>query len=59
MGLETLLAFVFAHNEPSVALFERLGFSRWGHLPRVARLDGVERDVLILGRRVAAHSSRR
>jgi phosphinothricin acetyltransferase len=24
----------------------------WGHLPRVAELDGIERDVLILGRRI-------
>jgi phosphinothricin acetyltransferase len=52
LGLSTLVGFVFAHNAPSVALFERLGFARWGHLPRVARLDGVERDLLILGRRL-------
>jgi L-amino acid N-acyltransferase YncA len=52
LGLATLLAFVFGHNEPSVRLFEGEGFARWGHLPRVARLDGIERDLLILGRRV-------
>ena len=52
LGLATLLGFVFAHNAPSVGLFERHGFARWAHLPRVARLDGVERDLLILGRRV-------
>lgn len=53
-GLEvaTLVAFVFGHNEPSLRLFERHGFERWGRLPRVARLDGVERDLVILGRRV-------
>jgi phosphinothricin acetyltransferase len=48
----TLLAFVFGHNTPSLALFERAGFVRWGCLPRVAELDGVERDLVILGRRV-------
>jgi L-amino acid N-acyltransferase YncA len=53
LGLSTLLGFVFAHNAPSVALFERQGFARWAHLPRVARLDGIERDLLILGRRIA------
>jgi phosphinothricin acetyltransferase len=53
LGLATLVAFVFGHNEPSLRLFERHGFERWGHLPRVARLDGVERDLVILGRRVA------
>jgi L-amino acid N-acyltransferase YncA len=52
LGLATLVGFVFAHNTPSVALFERHGFARWGHLPRVARLDVLERDLLILGRRV-------
>jgi phosphinothricin acetyltransferase len=54
LGLSTLLGFVFAHNTPSLTLFERAGFERWGHLPRVAVLDGVERDLVILGRRVRA-----
>ena len=52
LELSTFLAFVFGHNVPSLALFEREGFARWGHLPRVAELDGVERDLVILGRRV-------
>lgn len=54
LGLATLLAFVFGHNAASLALFAALGFERWGTLPRVAELDGVERDLAILGRRVAA-----
>lgn len=53
LGLSTLLAFVFGHNAPSLALFGRQGFEPWGRLPRVALLDGVERDLAILGRRVA------
>jgi L-amino acid N-acyltransferase YncA len=52
LGLATLVAFIFGHNDPSLRLFEHLGFARWGHLPRVARLDGVERDLVILGRRL-------
>ena len=52
LGIRTLLAFVFAHNQPSVTLFERYGFERWGSLPRVAELDGIERDLLILGLRL-------
>lgn len=51
--VRTLLGFIWAHNEPSLRLFAAHGFERWGHLPRVAVLDGVERDLLILGRRVA------
>jgi phosphinothricin acetyltransferase len=54
LGLATLLAFVFGHNEPSLRLFEDHGFARWGHLPRVAILDGIERDLVILGRRLDA-----
>ena len=46
----TLLAFTFAHNAPSVGLFRSAGFLTWGELPRVAKLDGIARDLLILGR---------
>ena len=52
MGIVSLLGFIFGHNQPSLSLFHRFGFSQWGCLPRVARLDGIERDVVILGRRV-------
>jgi L-amino acid N-acyltransferase YncA len=51
-GLKTLLGFIFAHNEPSLALFRSFGFEVWAHLPRVAELDGVERDLMILGHRL-------
>jgi len=51
-GLRTLLGFIFGHNEPSLALFRGFGFETWAHLPRVAELDGIERDLLILGRRL-------
>ncbi len=52
LGLTTLLGFIFGHNAPSVRLFEAHGFTTWGTLPRVAVLDGIERDVFIVGRRV-------
>jgi phosphinothricin acetyltransferase len=52
LGLNTLLGFVFAHNNRSVELCRKFGFAQWGHLPRVAVLDGIERDLLILGRRL-------
>ena len=53
LRVQTMLAFVFAHNRPSVALFEAAGFSGWGLLPGVATLDGIERDLAILGLRVS------
>lgn len=52
-GLQVLLGRIFAHNEASLALFEGRGFLRWGLLPGVCVLDGVARDVVIMGRRVA------
>jgi L-amino acid N-acyltransferase YncA len=52
IGVSRLLGFIFGHNLPSLGLFERAGFERWGYLPSVALLDGVERDLVILGRRV-------
>lgn len=58
LGLETLVAFVFGHNAPSLALFERTGFHRWGTLPRVAKLDGAERDLVILGLRLSDRAAR-
>jgi L-amino acid N-acyltransferase YncA len=53
IGIDRLIGFVFGHNHPSLKLFEKFGFERWGELPGVTLLDGVERDVIILGRRVA------
>jgi L-amino acid N-acyltransferase YncA len=52
LAVTTLLGCIFAHNLPSIRLFEAHGFTRWGHLPRVAILDGVDRDLVILGRRL-------
>ncbi len=52
LGVRTVLAFVFSHNLPSVRLFAGAGFESWGALPGVAELDGVERDLTILGRRL-------
>lgn len=52
LGLRNLVGLVFGHNAPSLRLFESYGFECWAHLPRVAELDGVERDLVIVGRRV-------
>ena len=57
LGLRTILAFVFGHNTPSIGLFAAHGFEPWGTLPRVAELDGVERDLAILGLRLAPESA--
>jgi phosphinothricin acetyltransferase len=51
--VHTLLGFIFGHNQPSLSLFRKFGFDTWANFPRVANLDGIERDLIILGKRVA------
>lgn len=51
-GITTLLGFIFAHNAPSIKLFEYFGFEQWGMLPNIAVLDGQEKSLMILGKRV-------
>jgi L-amino acid N-acyltransferase YncA len=53
IAVHTLLGFIFGHNQPSLALFKKFGFDTWANMPRVATLDGIERDLIILGKRVA------
>ncbi|MEH2071905.1 MAG: N-acetyltransferase family protein [Nostoc sp.] len=52
LGLKTLVCFIFAHNQPSLNLFATFGFQQWGHLPKIAELDGIERDLVIMGLRI-------
>jgi L-amino acid N-acyltransferase YncA len=52
LEINAIVGLIFAHNEPSLKLFEQLGFEKWGLLPRIARLDNDERDLTILGRHV-------
>lgn len=54
IGVDTLLGFIFGHNDASLTLFSRFGFVRWAELPGVAMLKGKERDLVIVGRKVAA-----
>ncbi|MGJ1534654.1 N-acetyltransferase family protein [Sphingobacterium multivorum] len=52
LGVHTLLGFIFAHNLPSIALFEKMGFEEWANLPNIATLDQEERSLKILGIRI-------
>lgn len=52
LQLKTLLAFIFGHNQPSLKLFSRYGFSQWGYLPDIAELDCNTRSLVILGRKI-------
>jgi len=57
LGITALVGLIFGHNEPSLKLFERLGFERWAFLPGVAELDGVQRDLVMLGQHCSARCS--
>ena len=50
LGIRVLLGFIFSENQPSIRLFEQLGFEKWGYLPEVAEFGQVRRDLVILGR---------
>ncbi|GAA4785127.1 GNAT family N-acetyltransferase [Olivibacter ginsenosidimutans] len=52
LGIHTLLAFIFAHNMPSIHLFLQEGFAEWGNFPDIAVLDGIQRSLVVLGRKV-------
>jgi len=47
-GIWTIQTSVFPENEATVALHERLGFRVVGRRERIAQLDGVWRDTLLL-----------
>ena len=52
LKIKTLLGFIFAHNKPSLRLFESFGFELCGNLLGVAEMDGQEYSLSILGKRV-------
>jgi len=52
LEITALVGLIFGHNRPSLELFQRAGFERWGLLPRVARVEDIERDLVIVGRHI-------
>ncbi len=51
-GLKRVMSVVYASNTSSVILFEKEGFEEWGLLPGVCEVRGVEKDVVILGKKL-------
>lgn len=51
LKIKNLFAIVLESNEGSVRLLERMGFQKWGFLPRVADFDGQEYGHLYYGKR--------
>ncbi len=52
LGISSMVGLIFGHNEPSLKLFQQLGFERWGFLPGVAQIEETQRDLVIMGRHV-------
>jgi L-amino acid N-acyltransferase YncA len=57
LEIKNLVAIVLEWNQPSIRLLTRMGFQRWGFLPRVADFDGKECGHLYYGRRIEAVDS--
>ena len=51
-GVKQVVALIFAHNTPSLAMFEKLGFESWGKFKQVCDMNGFIADVVILGKSV-------
>lgn len=51
-NIKTLLGFIFGHNLPSLNLFYKNGYEKWGHLPEVANMGGAYKDLVIVGKKI-------
>jgi L-amino acid N-acyltransferase YncA len=52
LQIHTLLGFIFAHNIPSIQLFEKMGFTVWANFPDVAIMDEKKYSLQILGKKI-------
>ena len=52
LGIQNIIALIFAHNQPSLGLFSKLDFEQWGYMPKVCDMEGFMADVVMLGKAV-------
>ena len=52
LGIQNIIALIFAHNKPSLGLFRKLDFEQWGYMPKVCDMEGFMADVVMLGKAV-------
>lgn len=52
LGIKNVVGVVIEKNESSWKLLEKLGFERWGYLPRVLDFDGEELGEFYYGKRI-------
>lgn len=53
LNIRNVVALIFAHNQPSLGLFSKLGFEQWGYMPQVCDMQGFTADVVMLGKTIA------
>ncbi|MGP5175295.1 GNAT family N-acetyltransferase [Psychrobacter immobilis] len=54
LGIHNVIALIFAHNQPSLGLFRKLGFEQWGYMPKVCDMQSFIADVVMLGKAVTS-----
>ena len=52
LNITNVVGLIFGHNEPSLKLFYKHGFEKWAHLPQIADMEGILRDLIIVGKKV-------
>lgn len=50
--IDTLLAFLYANNEPSILFLKKFSFERWGLFPGLIRRKDLEIDHVIYGLKI-------
>lgn len=55
MGIENILALIFASNQPSIKLFEKYGFTKHGDFPKLAQKGNHYNDLVILLKRLVVN----
>lgn len=58
LGIRNIIALIFAHNQPSLGMFRKLGFEQWGYMPEVCDMDGFIADVVMLGKAVTSDDTK-
>ncbi|MFZ2844529.1 GNAT family N-acetyltransferase [Psychrobacter sp.] len=57
LGIYNIVALIFAHNQPSLGLFRKLGFEQWGCMPQVCDMNGFIADVVMLGKSLVTENA--
>ena len=57
LRIHNVVALIFAHNQPSLKLFRKLGFEQWGYMPQVCDMNSFIADVVMLGKSLVTENA--